>query len=80
MVGIAEPRRERLFVALGQLSGIEIGAGAIGRGEGEPADYPGAATPGADNRKTKPDAGRRVLGEPGRHLVGPELATLDLEP
>ena len=81
-----QPAAERLAVGLGQRGRVEVGAVAVGGGDGDPGQRAGAAAPGTGHRQPGPgDGGRvvrglgRVVGDPLGHLVRAEQGDLDLE-
>ncbi len=77
--GIGQPARQRPLVVLGERGRVEVGAGPVGGGQGQPVQGPGAPAPGAADRHAGPAAARRVLGQPAGHLLRPGQRDLHVE-
>ena len=74
-VGVGQPVGDRLLVRRPDLGRIEVCRLAIGRSDRDACDVRPVDLPGPDNRQACPaGAGRRVRGEPIRHLARAELA------
>ena len=77
--GVAEPGAQALLGRLVEGGDVEVGGGAAGRGDGDAPRRRRCRGPTPDHVDADPRAGRRVLVEPRRHLLGGEHAAVDVE-